>query len=166
MKVRGYVVENMLHEISRNDQLTQMNNRNAYELDRDSIPNIAKHKLGCVYIDVNDLKFINDTRGHDQGDEMLRYVSMMIVKLFGKEYSYRIGGDEFIAFIPDPQDLEIRIREFTQSLEEEGYHAAIGSSICKVRDIDLEKLVTNAEVIMYREKKYYHEKHNRRRRGD
>ena len=162
MKLRGYVVEKMLHEISRNDKLTQMNNRNAYELDHDMIPRDARRMLGCVYIDVNDLKRINDTYGHERGDEMLKYVAAQIMNYFGKQYSYRVGGDEFIAFIHDPGELEIieKVRGLVRSVEKAGYHIAVGSSTDKARNIDIDKLVTNAEVIMYREKKYYHEKHD------
>lgn len=107
IKIRGYVNENKLHEISRLDQLTQMNNRNAYELEYDTIPSKAKRLLACVYIDVNGLHVVNNTKGHSFGDEMLKFVSEQIVQYFGNDLTYRIGGDEFIAFIPEPNEWEI-----------------------------------------------------------
>ena len=166
MKLRGYVVEQILHEISRSDQMTKMNNRNAYEMERNSIPNYARKNLACVYIDVNDLKYINDTEGHESGDEMLKFVATQITQYFGKQHTYRIGGDEFVAFIVDPtSDWEItqRITELKHTIERQGYNVAVGSSVDRTKGIDIEKLVTQAEVEMYREKELYHEKHGRNR---
>lgn len=162
IKVRGYVVEQMLHKISRFDQMTQMNNRNAYELERISIPYEARCTLACIYIDVNDLHVLNNTKGHDYGDEMLKYVARQIKKFFGDKYSYRIGGDEFIAFALDVSDWEVtqKTTELKRVCEEKGYHIAVGSKRKEVRNIDLEGLIKDAELEMYREKDLYHEEHN------
>ena len=162
MKIRGYVVEQMLHEISRSDQMTQMKNRNAYELERTSVPNDARHSLACIYIDVNDLHIVNNTKGHDYGDEMLKYVAMQIKKLFGEEYTYRIGGDEFIAFAPDVSDWEVtqKTAELKRVVEQNGYYVAVGSKRKEVRNINLEALIKDAELEMYHEKDLYHEKCN------
>ena len=166
MKLRGYVVEQKLKEISRLDQLTQMNNRNAYELERDLVPSYARHHLTCIYIDVNDLHIMNNTMGHAYGDEMLKFVAEQIKRLFGKEFTYRTGGDEFVAFAPDTGDWEItqKITEMRKVIEEEGYNVAIGADCREVRGIDIEKLVNLAEIQMYRDKDRYKALHGSEKR--
>lgn len=159
IKIRGYVNENKLHEISRLDQLTQMNNRNAYELEYDTIPSKAKRLLACVYIDVNGLHVVNNTKGHSFGDEMLKFVSEQIVQYFGNDLTYRIGGDEFIAFVPEPNEWEItqKIREIRKNVEERNYHIAVGISFDSPNRIDMDDFVRQAEVAMYHDKDNYYE---------
>lgn len=162
IKIRGYVNENKLHEISRLDQLTQMNNRNAYELEYDTIPGKAKRLLACVYIDVNGLHTLNNTKGHSYGDEMLKYVSDQIVQHFGSQLSYRIGGDEFIVFVPEPNEWEIsqKIKEIRKDVEARDYHIAVGISFDSPRNINMENFVRQAEVAMYHDKDSYYESIN------
>lgn len=89
-------------EIMRNtDDLTNMNNRNAYE---DEVRRLDKEVLEndfvYVMLDVNGLKEANDHIGHDAGDELLEAAADCIRNCFdpyGK--TYRIGGDEYVAMI-------------------------------------------------------------------
>lgn len=159
IKIRGYVNENKLHEISRLDQLTQLNNRNAFELEYDTIPSKAKRLLACVYIDVNGLHVLNNTKGHTYGDEMLKFVADQIIQYFGKDLTYRIGGDEFIVFIPEPSEWEItqKIRDMRKDIEARDYHIAVGISFDSPNRIDMDNFVRQAEVAMYHDKDDYYE---------
>ena len=49
--------------------------------------------------DLNDLKFINDTYGHDAGDELIVTISRIISETFTRSPIYRIGGDEFVVIL-------------------------------------------------------------------
>lgn len=169
IRVRGYITEEILKEISRVDQLTQVRNRNAYELERGQIPSKCKYGIACIYIDVNGLHELNNEEGHESGDMMLKFVAEQIKYRFDEEYVYRIGGDEFVAFIIDPNERTLR-QELTvviDNVHDEGYNIATGYSIAKVHHLSLDGLIRNAEERMKEDKKrYYREVLNRDMRDE
>ena len=57
--------------------------------------------------DVNGLKFINDTLGHQSGDEYICAACKLVCKTFAHSPVYRVGGDEFVAFLAG-EDYEAR----------------------------------------------------------
>ena len=57
----------------------------------------------CVYIDANGLHELNNERGHEAGDLMLRFVADSLMEQFPKGSLYRVGGDEFVVF-PAPAE--------------------------------------------------------------
>lgn len=158
MKVRGYISEQKVREISRVDQLTGVNNRNAYELDLFSVPEGCKHNLACVYIDVNGLHELNNKKGHKAGDIMLTCVAEQIKKQFPSGTVYRIGGDEFLVFIPDTSraDVGYNAIELTKAIEEKGYHVAIGYETAGIRYLSIDDLVKTAEVKMFMDKTIFY----------
>ncbi len=87
-------------ELSRIDELTHLNNKMAYEQDIKKI--VFKDRIACIYIDINDLKLINDrNHNHADGDKCISTVAQQIIAFFGSQYSYRMGGDEFVVFCPE-----------------------------------------------------------------
>lgn len=158
MKLRGYVLEQQLHEISRIDQLTQMKNRNAFEFEHDSMPNLCKFSLGIVYIDVNGLHEMNNEHGHEFGDKMLKYISSAVKLTFSDELTYRIGGDEFVAFVPDKtsEEVELLLHEMVKKIEQENYHVAVGYEISRIRHISLDDLINKAEKKMLNDKNQFY----------
>ena len=50
----------------------------------------------CVYIDANGLHELNNERGHEAGDLMLRFGAESLMEQFPKGSLYRVGGDEFV----------------------------------------------------------------------
>ena len=151
MKVRGYISEQKLREISRVDRLTGVFNRNAYELDIFSISGKCKHNLACVYIDVNGLHEINNTKGHKFGDMMLKFIAKEIKHAFSTGYVYRIGGDEFVVFIPDMSKADVGYEaiELTKRIEEKDYHVAIGYETAAIRHLSIDRLIKAAEMRMF-----------------
>ncbi|KII79644.1 diguanylate cyclase [Vibrio renipiscarius] len=81
-----------LHHQSNTDNLTRLKNRRALQRRyRKGIqPNVT-----LVYLDVNKFKPINDTYGHEIGDQVLKHIAKQILRYWDGQ-SYRIGGDEFI----------------------------------------------------------------------
>ena len=161
MKIRGYVSEQKLEAVSRFDKLTGMQNRNAYERDLYDMPQKCRESLTCIYIDVNGLKFLNDNKGHKEGDKMLIAVAGKIRKYFGESRSYRVGGDEFIAFLPDPKWGFLHVRFDGSDM---GYHVAVGWETYDLErlndDIDclsVQVLIEDAEKRMYRKKKDFYD---------
>ena len=82
------------------DSLTGVKNRHAY-LDKEEHLDmlIEEHRapeFAVVMMDVNDLKMINDTEGHQAGDQHIKNACRIICETFKKSPVYRIGGDEFV----------------------------------------------------------------------
>lgn len=93
-----------LEQLAYHDLLTQGKNRNAYDNDCRSIFSLDDRSLGrwLLLFDLNNLKIINDTYGHNAGDDALRAAYRCIVSAFHvPEHSYRIGGDEFACILTD-----------------------------------------------------------------
>lgn len=167
VKVKSYVLERKLNYASQYDTLTGMNNRNSFEWILQSYPKKCKRNLFCVYIDVNGLHELNNTKGHAAGDKMLQFVANNVKKAFGNENTYRIGGDEFVAFSIDSSEteIEVRIEQLIDAVEAEGYRIAFGHYSQQKADINMDVLIREAETLMYKNKtKFYSEAENDRRR--
>lgn len=85
------------------DPLTGVGSKQAYMEDAEElyqrIRSGASEEFGVVVFDVNDLKTINDTMGHDTGDIYIYTASMLISEFFSRSPVYRIGGDEFVVIL-------------------------------------------------------------------
>ncbi len=91
-------------ELARRDDLTGTKNKTAYlELTRTVQENIDNGidylTFAVVVCDINGLKQINDTEGHQAGDEYIRECANLICTVFAHSPVFRIGGDEFVVFI-------------------------------------------------------------------
>lgn len=84
-------------DIYNTDYLTQLKNRNAFETDLNNInAKKAQPGMAVVTLDLNNLKKVNDTYGHEAGDQYLRMVAESILEAAPETaFSYRVGGDEF-----------------------------------------------------------------------
>jgi diguanylate cyclase (GGDEF)-like protein len=159
MKVKSYVNEQMLQEIGRVDRLTKLNNRNAYEIDLYRISKRCHHMLGCVYIDVNGLHEVNNTKGHEAGDQMLKTIANSIKEIFGEENSYRVGGDEFIIFAPDIDgtSLELMVKDLKKEVEDVNkFHIAVGCESHPLLRLFIDDLVKSAEIEMMKDKNQFY----------
>ena len=87
------------------DPLTGLKNKHAYVEDEDAMDVLIRDgKMGdfaVVVFDLNDLKLINDTHGHDAGDALIRASAKLIQEYFPVPALYRFGGDEFAAVLTD-----------------------------------------------------------------
>ena len=102
------------------DALTDVKSKYAYmeaeaQLDR-QIETQTQPPFAVVVLDVNDLKKVNDTAGHQAGDQYLREACRMICQTFKHSPVFRVGGDEF-AVIAQGQDYE-HIDELIRGIEE------------------------------------------------
>ena len=150
------------------DTLTGLQNRTAY-YDYNDVLN-KKEDTGdadfsIVMIDINFLKRMNDTYGHEQGNLYLQHAADLIRKVFGEEHVYRIGGDEFAVILEGKaqEGAEERIRAFKEeaaglqaddSLQPwEKVSAAAGiAKYEKGRDASTEEVLRRADEAMYRDK--------------
>lgn len=112
-----YEKEKLLY-ISNTDALTGCLNRHAYETDINKLD--LKKEWIYISLDLNSLKHINDTYGHDVGDEMICAAATCMMASFG-EFGrvYRIGGDEFAVIITQkPDELDAMTKHFDSSVAE------------------------------------------------
>lgn len=147
----NFSIRHKLLGIAETDLNVGLKNRNAYESQMHDYPMHCSSTLSCVYLDVNGLHELNNTRGHAAGDEMIKTVAAKVRDIFGEEYSYRVGGDEFVAFAMDKSAEEMRalIHKLVQEVDEAGYSVAVGTATHSAGGIDMEVLVKSAETRMY-----------------
>ena len=89
-------LEDHLMYLSRHDSLTGLANRSAFDDALARLDESGPHPIGVVMLDLDDLKRINDERGHSAGDAMLRRVADVLRFTFRTgDVVARIGGDEF-----------------------------------------------------------------------
>jgi diguanylate cyclase (GGDEF)-like protein len=124
------LLENNVHleKLVSVDRLTQVHNRNYYDeqlpLEMERATRNKKY-LGFLMIDIDDFKNINDTHGHDAGDEILKVVAHTIRDHLRKiDLLFRYGGEEFIALLPGAGEdaarrTAERIREIVETTHTE-----------------------------------------------
>lgn len=102
--------ESRIEHIAHHDVLTDLPNRMLLA-DRIAVAiaraHREKHRVAVVFIDLDRFKLVNDTLGHDIGDLLLKEVARRIAgALRASDTVSRVGGDEFIALLPDLTDAE------------------------------------------------------------
>lgn len=112
-----YEKEKLLY-VSNTDALTGCLNRHAYETDINKLD--LKKEWIYISLDLNSLKHINDTYGHDVGDEMICAAAACMTASFGEFGKvYRIGGDEFAVIVTQkPDELDTMTKHFDSSVAE------------------------------------------------
>ncbi|MBN9219673.1 MAG: EAL domain-containing protein [Mesorhizobium sp.] len=156
-----------LQHLALNDALTGLANRVSFndrldhEIERASED--QETMTAVIVIDLDRFKEINDLRGHAAGDQALKIVARRLAKLTGDgEFVARLGGDEFAAIkrFKDQNDLLGLVSRLEKSLFEplriDDFEIVTGASIgiaVYPRDgADRERLVSNADLAMYRAK--------------
>lgn len=152
---------NMIKAKGERDALTGLYNRNRYEMDLLTYPDRYEYSLACVYIDVNGLHELNNSSGHEAGDNMLKTVAAQIRKMFGEQYTYRIGGDEFLAFASDmeKETAERLGKELTEVLEQQNIYVSVGVQ-WQEHVPSINTLIKAAEKNMYAKKTAFYEQQN------
>lgn len=141
------------------DSLTGIENRMAYKEALKHLSEKSKEMFACIYIDVNELHYFNNKYGHSAGDQMLIYISEILVKEFSQDsHIYRMGGDEFLIFAENvaPDVITQRIKDSKQQIEEMKYHISVGVKYAE-ENIGIEELVIEAEKEMYADKALYYQ---------
>lgn len=168
LHMESFLNENRMKILSEVDLLTGLKNRNAFENNLQIYSMIAENNLTCIYIDVNGLHELNNSKGHAAGDKMLKYIARKVVDIFGREDGYRIGGDEYVIFVidGDKQEISLKINKLNEYVKEQNYSISIGQEMENIRDIDISELIDKAEAEMYAAKrKYYSEQGIDRRKS-
>jgi diguanylate cyclase (GGDEF)-like protein len=157
-------LEHKLEEMATHDSLTGLPNR-VLLTDRftmaAALAQRNKDRLAVMSLDLDKFKFINDTLGHDAGDQVLKTVSTRLTAVIrSSDTLARIGGDEFVLVMletkrrEDATDIAGRILDsFTEPLSIDGSEVrlstSIGIAIYPDDATDLETLVKKSDAAMY-----------------
>jgi diguanylate cyclase (GGDEF)-like protein len=156
-----------VRQLALTDELTALYNRRGFFLLAGQQLKMAQRNqlpCGLVFADVDGLKQINDTFGHEIGDRVIVDAAQLLKKTFrDADIIARLGGDEFAILIPDYSDaveglcmrLQANIDQFNQAAAR-CYQLAmsVGVQVCDLVDnASLEHLLTQADKLMYEHKR-------------
>ncbi len=154
-------------QLSLTDELTGLHNRRGFFLLAEQELKIAhRMKLLCwvVFIDLDGLKQINDTLGHDTGDDLIVDAARLLKQSFGNsDIVARLGGDEFIVFISsyfkDANSIQAHLLTNVANFNQEqnrSYQLSMSMGIERYSaesNMSLEQLVARSDELMYAHKR-------------
>lgn len=150
-------------ELSYQDKLTGLRNRNYLESCGDSLVN-EDLPVSVIMLDCNYLKRTNDIHGHEMGDELLRRTASVLRQVAGEDcLPMRLGGDEFLLVCPHTDaesalglEQDIRLGLAAVSDEVLTVSASIGVATVETTGNTLADVYRVADHNMYREKRVVH----------
>lgn len=163
-----FSLEEKLSYLAYHDELTGLANRRFFleNLASEIQSAQAHHKtLAILYVDLDNFKIVNDRLGHQNGDGLLKEAALRIKNALSPEDMVaRMGGDEFIILLKDPQnETTVRrrvkriLKVFSQrfAIKEFQFHVtpSIGIALYPEHGQDAESLMTHADMALYSAKK-------------
>ena len=150
-----------VRRIAMKDALTGVKNKHAFAAEEEALNEKIKKReapeFAIVICDINDLKLINDTRGHNEGDACIRAASATICGIFKHSGVYRVGGDEFavLCYGYDYEHIERLLKEMDaanrRNKETGGVQIACGMARYN-KDASVEAVFDRADRRMYEHK--------------
>ncbi len=155
--------ETELRILGETDMMTQFYNRNKYlEMIHEYYPNVGN--VGVMFWDINGLKKVNDTMGHDSGDYLISSVTSSISEFAGDRCNaFRIGGDEFVVIgegltIENIGEMVVKIQSSIDKKDNASkipISASVGYAVGEGKNI--EQVISEADTCMYKNKKNHYE---------
>ncbi|GAA0724241.1 hypothetical protein GCM10008905_17850 [Clostridium malenominatum] len=164
------LAEEKMRHMASYDYLTDLPNRNIFNENlKKAMENVeyinSDRKIGVIFLDLDNFKRINDTLGHNCGDGLLKKVSEILINYLGsKEQIGRVGGDEFVIFLPMDSEYKEAV-EFCENVIKRlnktllidskcvNVSVSMGISVFPDNSTDVDTLLKYADVAMYRAKK-------------
>lgn len=148
--------QQLLEKLSYRDMLTGLYNRNKYIQVLEANEGKLLHDVGVAYMDLNGLKKMNDEKGHEAGDQLIRAAADALTEVFPGR-AFRVGGDEFViaqAGISETAFTE-KINQLRMGMERRKVSVSVGHQWA-AEEHDIEEMLKRADHRMYEEKKKYH----------
>lgn len=149
-----------IEALSFTDQLTGLYNRRFFEEEMKRLDTKRQLPLSIIMADLNGLKIINDSYGHNKGDEILVEAAQILKESLREEdILARQGGDEFSVLLPnttkkEAESIEKRIKEKCRKKQIDmiPISIALGRATKEKSDQDIEKVLKKADDKMYKNK--------------
>jgi diguanylate cyclase (GGDEF)-like protein len=157
-----------VEKLSTTDPLTGLNNRRYFNEAAQKLFNLSiryKRSLSAFMLDIDYFKKVNDTYGHDIGDEVLRRVAQTCQRLMRvTDLSARYGGEEFCFLFPETNSrgafiIAEKLRKAIAKMEIEvngqtfSITASLGVSECDHKEDSLEQLIKRSDQALYEAKR-------------
>ena len=153
----------ILRDAAYRDTMTNIGNRNAYERKLKELNAQGSHgRLCCIVLDINDLKLINDTLGHQAGDTAIIETGRLLGELMPRCAScFRSGGDEFIIFLDgldEKQTADLAARLADEAVRRSDsisipLSLAVGFGRYELADGNINDFVRRIDALMYERKR-------------
>lgn len=159
--------EERLHHMAHHDTLTNLPNRLRFMTNLELAMTVAKHnnhEVALIYIDLDGFKYVNDTLGHDKGDELLKIVAERLVNCVRSQDTVaRLGGDEFTVVLSEirhTEDAALIASKIVNSIKKPIFlsgntidiSASLGIGMYPGDSCDAEGLLNAADTAMYHAK--------------
>jgi diguanylate cyclase (GGDEF)-like protein/PAS domain S-box-containing protein len=153
--------------LSYHDTLTKAHNRNYFEQLPEKLSKENIRTIGMIVCDIDGLKLVNDTLGHNAGDERLRTAAGILAQAAGDHGELaRISGDEFIIVAPNASQnaideilhrMKTALDRYNKDCENLPLHISFGAATGNVSKTDFFTMFQEAGNSMYRDKMLHHE---------
>lgn len=154
--------ERQLRYLSLHDALTGVYNRTCFEEEMVRLARLREVNVGIMVCDVDGLKLVNDTLGHEVGDRLIKAAAHIIKEIVGAEdIVARIGGDEFAVLIPNAEQalmeeysakLQQAIDQHNAITSEYNLSISVGYAIKEQDVLLMEDAFKEADSNMYQDK--------------
>ena len=155
----------LILQLTKKDALTGLLNRQAYYA---YIDGRSKDITALLSIDMNGLKTINDTYGHQAGDDAISTLASCLLKSAkSRQFVFRTGGDEFMLICyKNSEDEVLRlISRIRKNVSETKYSCSIGYCFDVSVDKNIEDMVKLSDEMMYADKEKYYKENGIKRRN-
>ncbi len=154
--------EEKLRYLSTHDALTGLYNRLYFEEQMQGMENGSCDPVGLIMCDLDGLKIINDTLGHEKGDRLLKAVAEVMLHSFrNDDIVARVGGDEFAILLPFSSREDVKnaveridnnINKYNQDNPEMLLSISLGYAVKQDGNTSIGVAFEEADNNMYREK--------------
>ncbi|MEJ2620919.1 MAG: EAL domain-containing protein [Candidatus Thiodiazotropha sp.] len=172
MNIRQRHSRKIIEHLAYHDALTDLPNRRllSERLSKDIARSIHHQHIGAlIYLDLDNFKTLNDSMGHQQGDELLKQLALRLNSCLSEEdTATRLGGDEFVLLMPELADHESQavrlVEQIIQTvqrhlaqpfmLRDREFHisASIGVALFPLHGDNADDVLKRADFAMYRAK--------------